>query len=75
MCSRPDPIQPTRKICQLTPIVCIQEDDELEAPYLAGFEWDREECYTKFIVHQKKTGDAPSGGSSKKKNKKGEDGS
>merc|ERR1712157_138146 len=28
-------------------------DDELEKPYLAGFEWDREECYTKFIVHQK----------------------
>jgi len=22
-------------------------DDELEKPYLAGFEWDREECYTK----------------------------
>ncbi|TKA74706.1 hypothetical protein B0A55_05099 [Friedmanniomyces simplex] len=48
-------------------------DDELEAPYLAGFEWDREECYTKFIVHQKKTGDAPSGGSKKKKGKGGEE--
>ncbi|PNS19012.1 hypothetical protein CAC42_6107 [Sphaceloma murrayae] len=47
------------------------EDDELDAPYLAGFEWDREECYTRFIVHQKKTGEAPAGGSSKKKNKKG----
>ncbi|KAK0257932.1 hypothetical protein LTR91_007667 [Friedmanniomyces endolithicus] len=45
-------------------------DDELENPYLAGFEWDREECYTKFIVHQKKTGDAPSGGSGKKKKAK-----
>jgi hypothetical protein len=50
-----------------------QADDELEAPYLAGFEWDREECYTRFIVHQKKTGDAPSGGSSKKKKGKSEE--
>ncbi|EMD00996.1 hypothetical protein BAUCODRAFT_191829 [Baudoinia panamericana UAMH 10762] len=46
-------------------------DDELEAPYLAGFEWDREECYTRFIVHQKKTGDVVSSGSSKKKKAKG----
>ncbi|KAF2172863.1 hypothetical protein M409DRAFT_16817 [Zasmidium cellare ATCC 36951] len=44
-------------------------DDELENPYLAGFEWDREECYTKFIVHQKATGEAPIGGSKKKKGK------
>ncbi|KAK5132918.1 hypothetical protein LTR08_008364 [Meristemomyces frigidus] len=44
-------------------------DDELDNPYLAGFEWDREECYTKFIVHQKKSGDAPSGGGKKKKAK------
>lgn len=36
---------------------------------MAGFEWDREECYTKFIVHQKKTGEAPAGGSKKKKGK------
>ena len=43
-----------------------------ENPYLAGFEWDREECYTRFIVHQKKTPgtDQLTGGSSKKKNKK-----
>merc|ERR1711939_782479 len=46
-------------------------DDELDKPYLAGFEWDREECYTKFIVHQKSTGEAPVGGSSKKKKNKG----
>ncbi|EME88183.1 uncharacterized protein MYCFIDRAFT_86005 [Pseudocercospora fijiensis CIRAD86] len=45
-------------------------DDELDNPYLAGFEWDKEECYTRFIVHQKKTGEAPAGGSGKKKNKK-----
>lgn len=43
----------------------------MEAPYLAGFEWDREESYTRFIVHQKKTGEASSGGSSKKKKAKG----
>ncbi|KAG8626655.1 hypothetical protein KVT40_005600 [Elsinoe batatas] len=47
-----------------------KEDDELDAPYLAGFEWDREECYTRFVVHQKKTGEAPVGGSKKKKGKK-----
>jgi len=41
-------------------------DDELDLPYLAGFEWDREECYTRFIVHQKATG-APSSSKSKKK--------
>lgn len=50
-----------------------QADDELADLYLAGFEWDREECYTKFIVHQKKTGDTPSGGGGKKKKGKGED--
>ena len=49
--------------------VLPQQDDELEEPYLAGFEWDKEECYTKFIVHCKKTGEASSGGSKKKKNK------
>ncbi|KAF1919942.1 hypothetical protein BDU57DRAFT_527848 [Ampelomyces quisqualis] len=27
-------------------------DDELDKPYLAGFEWDPEECYTRFVVHQ-----------------------
>jgi len=48
-------------------------DDELEEPYLAGFEWDREDCYTKFIVHQKKTGEASTGGSKKKKGKGGDD--
>ncbi|KAI9877721.1 MAG: hypothetical protein M1830_002996 [Pleopsidium flavum] len=45
-------------------------DDELENPILAGFEWDKEESWTRLIVHQKKEG-APSGG--KKKNKKGGD--
>ena len=45
----------------------------MEEPYLAGFEWDKEESWTKFKVHQKKTGDAPSGGGKKKKGKKEED--
>jgi hypothetical protein len=44
----------------------IQADDELDLPVLAGFEWDPEECYTRFIVHQKKEGAAPP---SKKKKK------
>ncbi|KAF1992882.1 hypothetical protein P154DRAFT_557987 [Amniculicola lignicola CBS 123094] len=44
-------------------------DDEFEDPILAGFEWDPEECYTRFIVHQKKQGAA----SSSKKKKKGGD--
>jgi hypothetical protein len=42
-------------------------DDELTDPYLKGFEWDREECYTRFIVHQMKTGGQPAGESKKKK--------
>lgn len=33
-----------------------QADDELENPVLAGFEWDKDECWTRFIVHQKKAG-------------------
>ncbi|KAF2717696.1 hypothetical protein K431DRAFT_297567 [Polychaeton citri CBS 116435] len=48
-------------------------DDELDSPYLAGFEWDRDECYTKFIVHQKKSGEAPASSGKKKKGKGGDD--
>ncbi|KAL1620855.1 hypothetical protein SLS54_005785 [Diplodia seriata] len=48
-------------------------DDELDNPVLAGFEWDREECYTRFIVHQKKEG-APMPSSKKSKKKKEEAG-
>ena len=56
-----------------TPIdVDSQADDELDLPVLAGFEWDKEESWTRLKVHQKKEG-APSGGSKKKKNKGGED--
>jgi hypothetical protein len=58
----------------------LQADDEFEKPYLMGFEWDPEECYTRFIVHQSATPTSSmSGGSGgkKKKNKKaeGEEGS
>ncbi|CAG8953426.1 hypothetical protein HYFRA_00010175 [Hymenoscyphus fraxineus] len=41
-------------------------DDELENPVLAGFEWDKEESWTRLIVHCKKEG-APQ---PKKKGKK-----
>ncbi|RDW76229.1 uncharacterized protein DSM5745_06221 [Aspergillus mulundensis] len=46
-------------------------DDELDKPYLAGFEWDKEECWTRLIVHQTKQGPPaqPSGKKSKKKAK------
>jgi len=50
-------------------------DDELEKPYLAGFEWDPEECYTRFVVHQSNTptssmsGGGGGSGGKKKKNK------
>lgn len=50
----------------------MQEDDELENPFLAGFEWDKEESWTRLVVHQKKDGGAPSSKKSKK-NKGGED--
>ncbi|KAL1843251.1 hypothetical protein VTJ49DRAFT_2582 [Mycothermus thermophilus] len=40
-------------------------DDELDLPYLAGFEWDKEESWTKLIVHLRKDAGMPA--SSKKK--------
>lgn len=43
-------------------------DDELDLPVLAGFEWDPEECYTRFIVHQKKEGAPPPSKKKKQKN-------
>jgi len=47
-------------------------DDELENPVLAGFEWDKEECYTRFVVHQKKEGQPMN--TSKKSKKKAVEG-
>jgi len=41
-------------------------DDELETPILAGFEWDKEESWTRLVVHTKKEG-APPPKKSKKK--------
>jgi len=56
-----------------------REDDEFDQPYLAGFEWDPEECYTRFIVHQASqpttSGFGGSGGKKKKKAAAAEEGS
>ncbi|KAL2815426.1 hypothetical protein BDW59DRAFT_153833 [Aspergillus cavernicola] len=46
-------------------------DDELEKPYLAGFEWDKNECWTRLIVHQ--TNHGPPAPPSKKSKKKAKD--
>lgn len=43
-----------------------QADDELDLPILAGFEWDKEESWTRLVVHQKKEG-APVGKGKKSK--------
>jgi hypothetical protein len=61
-------------LCGCTLTFLFQADDELEKPYLAGFEWDPEECYTRFVVHQaNQPTSAMSGGGGaggkKKKNK------
>ncbi len=48
-----------------------QADDELDQPYLAGFEWDKEESWTRLVVHLSK--EAGSTVSSKKKKNKGGD--
>jgi len=48
-----------------------RQDDEFDKPYLAGFEWDPEEDYTRFIVHQTNTPTSSfSGEKSGKKKKK-----
>ncbi|KAJ5549776.1 hypothetical protein N7535_002282 [Penicillium sp. DV-2018c] len=47
-------------------------DDELDKPYLAGFEWDKEECWTRLIVHQKKEGAPQQPGKKSKKKAKEE---
>jgi len=49
-----------------------KSDDELEKPYLAGFEWDKEESWTRLIVHcgTQPTTSFPTGGGKSKKNKK-----
>jgi len=42
-------------------------DDEMEEPYLKGFEWDPEESWTRLKVHTQKEGQ-PASKKSKKKN-------
>ncbi|RDA90899.1 hypothetical protein CP533_4454 [Ophiocordyceps camponoti-saundersi (nom. inval.)] len=47
-------------------------DDELDNPYLAGFEWDKEESWTRLVVHLQKQpthGGGPGGGKKKKAKK------
>ncbi|KAL1872645.1 hypothetical protein VTK73DRAFT_1406 [Phialemonium thermophilum] len=44
-------------------------DDELDLPYLAGFEWDKEESWTRLVVHLQRDAGAPVS----KKKKKGEE--
>lgn len=44
-------------------------DDELELPYLKGFEWDKEESWTRLIVHLRKDAGQPATSSKKKKGK------
>lgn len=39
----------TRYLCRANNLF-QQADDELENPVLAGFEWDKEESWTKLIV-------------------------
>ena len=48
----------------------FQADDELEEPYLKGFEWDPEESWTRLKVHTQREG-LPA--ASKKSKKKGGD--
>jgi hypothetical protein len=65
------PIIPSHRRYQITNTT--QADDELEKPYLAGFEWDKEECWTRLIVHQTSISTIPKEPSSKKSKKKNKD--
>ena len=53
----------------------LKADDELELPYLKGFEWDPEESWTRLKVHQAKDAGpvGGGGGGKKKKGKKDEE--
>ncbi|EEU34058.1 uncharacterized protein NECHADRAFT_102852 [Fusarium vanettenii 77-13-4] len=53
-----------------------RSDDELDRPYLAGFEWDKEESWTRLVVHlqsQPATSGGFGGGGRKKKRRDSED--
>ncbi|KAI5282659.1 hypothetical protein KEM54_002651 [Ascosphaera aggregata] len=45
-------------------------DDELDLPYLKGFEWNKEENYEALFVHQQKQGTQRAAEGSSKKSKK-----
>ncbi|POS73387.1 hypothetical protein DHEL01_v208221 [Diaporthe helianthi] len=47
-----------------------RQDDELDKPYLAGFEWDKEESWTRLVVHLQVNSGVVAAPSGKKKNKK-----
>ncbi|KKA26141.1 hypothetical protein TD95_003649 [Thielaviopsis punctulata] len=51
-----------------------RSDDELDLPYLAGFEWDKEECWTRLIVHLQKNPGKAAPSTQKKKSKKSKSG-
>jgi len=59
----------SRRVEMRRTLTISQADDELEEPYLKGFEWDPEESWTRLKVHTQKEG-APA---PKKKGKKGEE--
>jgi hypothetical protein len=61
-------------LCMPDVVISIQADDELENPVLAGFEWDKEESWTRLIVHCKKEGAPQPKKKSKKADKEGHEG-
>jgi len=48
-------------------------DDELDQAYLKGFEWDKEESWTRLVVHLQREPTGSSQGGHQKKKKKGGD--
>lgn len=54
-------------------LVVFQADDELDLAYLAGFEWDKEESWTRLVVHLQKDAGQTNVGGGKKKKKGGND--
>lgn len=37
---------------QIGLLTSCQSNDELDKPYLAGFEWNKNDCWTRLVVHQ-----------------------
>lgn len=46
--------------CPLEPHIArlthCQASDEIDKPYLAGFEWNKNDCWTRLVVHQSPVG-------------------